>query len=65
MPTYDLKCNECGERFERFLKRFLSDEDRVCPHCGSRDVRTGVGGGVLGVGTAPSKAPSCGTTRFG
>ncbi|GAB4275481.1 MAG: hypothetical protein Kow0056_05090 [Coriobacteriia bacterium] len=51
MPTYELTCDDCGERFERFLTRLLREQDKVCPSCGSRDVRTGVGGGF----TAPPK----------
>lgn len=66
MPTYDLECRDCGERFEKFLVRFLSAEDKVCPRCGSADVRTGVGGGILGIGTTSSKSTSCATTgQFG
>ena len=65
MPTYDLECRECGERYEKFLTRFLSRDDKVCPRCGSENVRTGVGGGILGKGTTPSKSASCGTNSFG
>ena len=43
MPTYDLTCEECGERFERFLTRMLRDEDRVCPPCGSIEGPPGAG----------------------
>lgn len=38
MPTYDLACAACDQRFERFRQGFLRDEDRVCPACGSHDV---------------------------
>lgn len=47
MPTYDLTCQDCGERFERFLPRLIRDADRVCVYCGSSKVVTGVGGGFL------------------
>ncbi len=47
MPTYELTCRACGTRFERFLARMLRDEDKVCPSCGSTDVRQGVGGGYV------------------
>lgn len=45
MPTYELHCSACGNRFERFLTRILRSEDKVCPSCGSHDVREGLGGG--------------------
>lgn len=38
MPTYDLECSKCGHKFELFLTRFIRDDDRVCPECGSTDV---------------------------
>jgi putative FmdB family regulatory protein len=39
MATYDLDCESCGASFEVFRQGFLRDEDRVCPECGSEDVR--------------------------
>jgi putative FmdB family regulatory protein len=47
MPTYELTCSECGTRFERFLARMLRDEDKVCPNCGSSEVKQGIGGGYV------------------
>lgn len=63
MPTYDLQCDACGERFELFLLRLLRDSDRVCPSCGANQVRPGVGGGILGSGTTQSKGTSCSTAH--
>ncbi|PKQ37184.1 MAG: hypothetical protein CVT59_08995 [Actinobacteria bacterium HGW-Actinobacteria-1] len=48
VPTYELKCVDCGSRFERFLMRLLRETDKVCPVCGSQNVSAGVGGGILG-----------------
>lgn len=47
MPTYDLACTSCGHAFERFLLRLLREQDKVCPECGSTQVRTGIGGGFV------------------
>lgn len=61
MPTYDLTCQDCGERFERFVMRLLRDEEKVCPVCGSNNVKLGLGGGFLGGGIAKSDAEvACG-----
>ncbi|MEZ5126019.1 MAG: zinc ribbon domain-containing protein [Thermoleophilia bacterium] len=38
MPSYDLKCNDCENVFEITLFRFIRDEDKVCPSCGSTNV---------------------------
>jgi len=54
MPTYELACRECGQRFDKFLMRVLRNDDLVCPECGSTDVARGVGGGFLGSGTRTS-----------
>lgn len=47
MPTYELRCLECGHAFDRFLMRLLKQSDKVCPECGSTRVQTGVGGGFV------------------
>lgn len=61
MPTYELRCKECGHAFERFLMRLLRDEDKVCPECDSTQVVSGVGGGfVARVGTTGT---SCSPSR--
>lgn len=65
MPTYDLKCQDCGERFERFLMRIIRDEDRVCPRCGSASVTTGPGGGSVSFGrSAGGSSSGCGRGVF-
>lgn len=65
MPTYDLTCQDCGERFDRFLMRILREGDKVCPRCGSHRVRQGVGGGYLGSGIAASDGRAhCGRGAF-
>ena len=54
MPTYELKCRECGKASEVFLLRTIRDEDKVCPECGSEDVKQGVGGGFFSMGDSAS-----------
>lgn len=56
MPTYDLKCQDCGERFERFLRRLIRAEDRICPRCGSGRVSAGPGGGFVSLGRSSRSA---------
>jgi len=38
MPTYDFKCNVCGQAFEKFTSGIIETADKVCPQCGSQDV---------------------------
>ncbi len=63
MPTYELRCATCGHRFDVFVMRLLRPEDKVCPVCGSHDVATGLGGGIVSVSSGGS---SCGgSSGFG
>ena len=65
MPTYDLKCQDCGECSERFLMRLIRDEDRVCQSCGSTRVTTGPGGRFLSFGRSGSiGSETCGSGGF-
>jgi len=64
MASYDLVCEACGSDFEVFRQGFLKDEDRVCPECGSNDVRqkfssflSSIGGSAGGGCAAPSRSP--------
>ncbi|MDY0088377.1 MAG: hypothetical protein RBS78_07520 [Coriobacteriia bacterium] len=60
-----MKCQDCGERFERFWPRIIRDEDRICVHCGSRNVSVGLGGGVVAArATETSSAGQCGAGAF-
>ena len=59
MASYDLVCEKCGHPFEVFHQGFLKDDDRVCPECGSEDVRQKFSSflrnfGGAGAGCAPS-----------
>lgn len=39
MATYEMNCTQCKHSFEVFRQGFLRDKDKVCPECGSVDVR--------------------------
>jgi putative FmdB family regulatory protein len=39
MALYDFACDHCGELFEVFSTGFIKDEQKVCPACGSAEVR--------------------------
>jgi putative FmdB family regulatory protein len=63
MASYDLICDNCGHAFEVFRQGFLKDDDKVCPECGSEDVRQKFSsflrslGGSGGECAAPSGSP--------
>jgi putative FmdB family regulatory protein len=37
MPTYDYKCPQCGNRFEKFKP--MNDPEARCPICGAKASR--------------------------
>jgi putative FmdB family regulatory protein len=66
MSTYDLVCGACGHEFEVFVQGFIKDEEKVCPDCGSGDVRqkfssflSGLGGRSCG-DAAPARSSGFG-----
>ncbi|MBM4428762.1 MAG: zinc ribbon domain-containing protein [Chloroflexi bacterium] len=42
MPVYEYSCEECGERFEKWLRSLSSTEQLCCPRCGSHRVKKAV-----------------------
>ena len=67
MAIYDLKCDDCGHQFEKFVTGFLSDEDKTCPRCDSRKVSQKYNG-TFGIGTSSAGSGGCGSppnTSFG
>jgi putative FmdB family regulatory protein len=48
MPTYEYKCDACGQAFEKF-QSIKADPIKVCPHCGQESVRRliSMGGGLI------------------
>jgi len=41
MPTYEYKCNDCGEHFDLFIsiRQKEKELDLTCPNCGSKNVK--------------------------
>jgi putative FmdB family regulatory protein len=45
MPTYEYKCDACGNQFERF-QSITAEPIRKCPKCGKLKVRRMIGPGA-------------------
>lgn len=64
MAFYDLKCDDCGHKFEKFVSGFLKDGDKSCPECGSRKVtRKFAGSFSIGKLGSAGTGDGCGTTK--
>jgi putative FmdB family regulatory protein len=61
MASYDLICEKCDHEFEVFRQGFLKDEDRVCPACGSQDVRQKFSSFLHSLGGGAGCAPASGS----
>jgi putative FmdB family regulatory protein len=59
MASYDLVCDTCGHDFEVFRQGFLKDEDRVCPECGSVEVRQKFSSFLKNIGGSSSYGGGC------
>jgi putative FmdB family regulatory protein len=55
MPIFDFTCHACHQPFELITRNARSNDDPVCPHCGSKDVEKQLS--MFKVG-APSLTPA-------
>jgi putative FmdB family regulatory protein len=42
MPIYEYQCEECGERFELFVRSPSRQIEPICPKCGGQKVKKSV-----------------------
>lgn len=59
MAQYDFTCRSCDQTFEVFSTGFINDEQRHCPHCGSRDVQQRYSSFLHSIKAAPTPAAAC------
>lgn len=45
MPTYEYRCESCGENLE-VLQKITEDALKKCPKCGKETLKRGPGGGI-------------------
>lgn len=66
MPIYEYICQDCGEKYDKFVRSSLAKVELKCPNCGSSEAkkafsvfgtRTSGGGASL---AATSGAAACG-----
>ena len=66
MPIYEYICQDCGEKYEKFLRSSTAKVKLICPKCGSEhgekvfSVFGSVGSKSGSLGTVGSSAPACG-----
>lgn len=50
MPVYEYRCEECGEKFELFVRSATQRATPTCPRCQSQHVHKSIS--LFGVGVA-------------
>jgi putative FmdB family regulatory protein len=68
MPIYEYVCQDCGSKFEKFIRTRIVKTQPECPGCGSdhtdKAISTfasrGSSSGSIGGYSAASSAPACG-----
>ncbi len=45
MPSYDYKCEKCGQVFE-FFQSMSEESKKDCPNCGTPSLKRLIGGGL-------------------
>jgi len=61
MPIYEYRCDECGKKFELFVRSMTKQNSSACPECGSQQVRKDISlFGVGGTSGGKMSAASCG-----
>ena len=61
MPLYDFKCDDCGSKFERLVRREADVAAVNCPSCQSRQVSRELSLPAAPVASATPLPTACGT----
>jgi putative FmdB family regulatory protein len=54
MASYDFACKSCENEYEVYVPGFIKEQDKVCPKCGSVDVRQKFASFLRNLGADPS-----------
>ncbi|MGI8988660.1 MAG: FmdB family zinc ribbon protein [Bryobacteraceae bacterium] len=59
MPIYEYKCEGCGTKFEKLVRRGTEAAELGCPSCGGKRLNQEYSTFAARANGAPSEAPSC------
>lgn len=59
MPIFEYKCESCGTRFEKLLRRSEERESVACPDCASRELSQQYSTFAARANGSASEMPSC------
>jgi len=61
MPIYEYRCEDCGSKFEKLVRRAADADALECPSCGQRHLKQELStfAAHSNGGTKPAPMPSC------
>ncbi len=61
MPIYEYRCEDCGTKFEKLVRRSADADTLVCPGCGQKHLQQehSTFAAHAGSGTKSTQGPSC------
>jgi len=61
MPIYEYLCQDCGNKFEKLVRRAADASDTECPSCGQKHLKQEYSTFAAHAGGSPKSAemPSC------
>ncbi|MDQ6705889.1 MAG: zinc ribbon domain-containing protein [Acidobacteriota bacterium] len=58
MPIYEYKCERCGTKFEKLVRRGSEAAELGCPTCGGKHLNQEYSTFAAHANSAPAKAPA-------
>jgi putative FmdB family regulatory protein len=63
MPIYEYKCDDCGTRFEKLVRRTADAPGIECPSCGEKRLTQELSTFAARANSAKPEMPSCPSGR--
>jgi putative FmdB family regulatory protein len=63
MPIYEYKCDDCGSRFEKLVRRTSDAPGLECPSCGQKHLTQELSTFAAKVNSSKAEMPSCPSGR--
>ncbi len=57
MPIYEYRCEDCGSKFEKLVRRAAESADIECPSCGQKHLKQELSVFAAHSGSSKSAAP--------
>jgi putative FmdB family regulatory protein len=59
MPIYEYRCEDCGTKFEKLVRRTAAASEVACPSCGQNHLKQELSTFAAHANGKPTEAPVC------